>query len=124
MVEYAQRKAVAEGRLDHVFAALSDPTRRALLRHLAQHPRPVGELAKPHHMTLAGVSKHIKVLEAAGLVRRERRGSFQIVHLEPMALRAAQDWLAFYQKFWTDRLDALQQLLEGNTHATEDTTRS
>ena len=102
----------AQAGLDAVFGALADPTRRALLRGLAAGPQSVGELARPHRMTLAGVSKHLHVLEAAGLVARRKRGSFHIVRLNPAPMRAAQEWLDFYQRFWNDRLDALQTLLE------------
>ena len=76
------------------------------------HTKPVGELAKPYAMSLAAVSKHVQVLERAELVERERRGQFQIVRLKPQSLRAAQDWLAFYETFWTAQLDALQTHLE------------
>ncbi len=72
----------------------------------------VGELAKPFQMSLAAVSKHVQVLERAQLVERERRGQFQIVRLKPQRLRSAQEWLAFYETFWSDRLDSLQTYLE------------
>jgi DNA-binding transcriptional ArsR family regulator len=98
--------------LDSVFHALSDGTRRAILRDLNGEGKSVGELAKPYRMSLAAVSKHVQVLERAELVERERRGQFQIVRLNPKSLRAAQDWLAFYEAFWTERLDALQTHLE------------
>ncbi len=74
--------------------------------------RSVGEVAKPYRMSLAAVSKHLKVLEQADLIARERRGSFQIVRLNPKSLRPAEDWLAFYQKFWNEQIDALQSYLE------------
>jgi len=98
--------------LDTVFHALSDATRRAILRDVARRERSVGEIAKPYSMSLAAVSKHLQVLERAELIERERRGQFQIVRLKPQSLRAAQDWLAFYETFWTARLDALQAHLE------------
>jgi len=98
--------------LDSVFHALSDGTRRAILRDLLVEGKSVGELAKPYEMSLAAVSKHVQVLERAELVERQRRGQFQIVRLKPKSLRAAQDWLAFYETFWTARLDALQTHLE------------
>jgi len=98
--------------LDSVFHALSDGTRRAILRDLLLEGKPVGELAKPYEMSLAAVSKHVQVLERAQLVERERRGQFQIVRLKPGRLRAAQDWLSFYENFWSARLDSLQTLLE------------
>jgi DNA-binding transcriptional ArsR family regulator len=98
--------------LDSVFHALSDATRRAILRDVGVEGKAVGELAKPYRMSLAAVSKHVQVLERATLVKRERRGQFQIVRLNPKSLRAAQDWLAFYETFWTVQLDALQAHLE------------
>jgi DNA-binding transcriptional ArsR family regulator len=102
--------------LDSVFHALSDATRRSILRDLQGaglvSGKPVGELAKPYSMSLAAVSKHVQVLERAELVERERRGQFQIVRLKPQNLRAAQDWLAFYETFWRDQLDSLQAHLE------------
>jgi DNA-binding transcriptional ArsR family regulator len=98
--------------LDSVFHALADATRRAILRDLTAEGKSIGEIAKPYRMSLAAVSKHVHVLERADLVERERRGQFQIVRLNPKSLRAAQDWLAFYETFWTERLDALQTHLE------------
>ena len=99
-------------RLDSIFHALGDATRRAMLRQLADGERTVGELARPFgNMTLAGASKHIKVLEGAGLVRREVRGRTHICSLEPGPLASADQWLSHYERFWTGRLDALEQLL-------------
>ncbi len=100
--------------LDNIFHALSDTTRRSILRDLAKRERTVGEIAKPYDVSLAAVSKHLKVLERADLISREKRGSFQIVRLNPATLRSAERWLAYYEKFWTRRLDALQDMLEGN----------
>jgi DNA-binding transcriptional ArsR family regulator len=98
--------------LDFVFHALSDSTRRAILRDVTVGEKSVGELAKPYSMSLAAVSKHLQVLERAELIERKRRGQFQMVRLKPNTLRAAQEWLAFYENFWTARLDALQTHLE------------
>lgn len=72
----------------------------------------MGEIARPYEMSLAAVSKHVQVLERAELVERQRRGQFQIVRLKPKNLRAAQDWLAFYENFWSAGLDRLQAVLE------------
>jgi DNA-binding transcriptional ArsR family regulator len=96
--------------LDSVFHALADPTRRAMLRSLAQRERSVGELAEPFRMSLAAASKHVKTLERAGLVRRTVRGRTHLCRLDPEPLSAAQEWLRFYERFWTDRLDALEAL--------------
>lgn len=103
--------------LDAVFHALGDPTRRAMLRRLAAGERTVGELAEPFAMSLAAASKHVKVLEAAGLIRREVRWRTHICRLDPGPLAAAQDWLGFYERFWTDRLDALDRLLRAEEAA-------
>ncbi len=100
-------------RLDAVFHALSDSTRRSILREVATKEKTVGEVAKPYRMSLAAVSKHLNVLEAAELIARERRGSFQIVRLRAQNLRPAEEWLAWYEKFWNRQLDALQNYLEG-----------
>jgi DNA-binding transcriptional ArsR family regulator len=98
--------------LDSVFHALADPTRRAMLRSLAQRERSVGELAEPFRMSLAAASKHVKTLERAGLVRRTVRGRTHLCRLDPDPLSAAQEWLRFYERFWTDRLDALEALFD------------
>lgn len=100
-------------RLDSVFHALSDTTRRSILRDVAKREKTVGEVAKPYRMSLAAVSKHLNVLEEAELIARERRGSFQIVRLKAESLRAADEWLAWYERFWNRQLDALQSYLEG-----------
>jgi DNA-binding transcriptional ArsR family regulator len=98
-------------KLDAVFHALGDATRRRMLRELAGGERSVGELAKPFAISLAAASKHIKALENAGLIRREVRGRTHLCRLEPGPLASAHEWLSFYERFWTDRLDALERLL-------------
>ena len=103
-------------RLDSIFHALSDSTRRSILRDISAREKTVSEIAKPYRISLAAVSKHLKVLESAELIARERRGSFQIVRLNPTPLRPAEEWLAYYQKFWERQLDALQHFLEGEEH--------
>jgi DNA-binding transcriptional ArsR family regulator len=99
--------------LDSIFHALADSTRRAILQDVARKEKTVGEIAKPYRMSLAAVSKHLKVLEGADLIAREKRGSFQMVRLNAAPLRSAEQWLAHYQKFWTRQLDALQEFIEG-----------
>jgi DNA-binding transcriptional ArsR family regulator len=101
-------------RLDSIFHALSDPTRRAILRDISRRDKTVGEIAMPYRMSLAAVSKHLKVLETAELVARERRGNFQIVRLNARNLKPAEEWLAYYETFWNRQLDALQTYLEGD----------
>jgi len=98
-------------RLDRVFQALTDSTRRQMLRSLAGRERTVGELAEPFRISLAAASKHIKVLERAGLVRRTVQGRTHFCRLDPKPLADAAAWLEFYQGFWNERLDALEQLL-------------
>jgi DNA-binding transcriptional ArsR family regulator len=97
--------------LDVVFHALGDATRRQMLRNLASGERTVGQLARPFAISLQAASKHIKALEAAGLVRREVRGRSHVCHLEPWPLASAHQWLSFYERFWTDRLAVLERLL-------------
>ncbi|MBZ4408868.1 metalloregulator ArsR/SmtB family transcription factor [Myxococcus faecalis] len=99
--------------LDHTFHALSDPTRRAMLRNLSVHERSVGELAAPFQMSLAAASKHIKVLERAGLVHREVKGRTHVCRLNARPLSDAQDWIRYYERFWSERLDMLESLLRG-----------
>jgi len=98
-------------RLDAVFHALADGTRRRMLRSLGGQPRSVGELAAPFHISLAAASKHIKVLERAGLVTRQIRGRTHLCHLQPQALAEGQAWLRHYEQFWNARLDALDAVL-------------
>jgi DNA-binding transcriptional ArsR family regulator len=97
--------------LDAVFQALGHGVRRRMLRELAAGERTVGQLAEPFAMSFAAASKHVKALESAGLIRREVRGRTHVCRLEPGPLATAQEWLGFHERFWTDRLDALQELL-------------
>ena len=97
--------------LDTVFHALGDATRRRMLRELANGERTVGQLAEPFAISLAAASKHIKALENAGLIRREVRGRTHHCRLAPGPLASAHEWLSFYERFWTERLDVLERLL-------------
>lgn len=97
--------------LDQVFHALADPTRRAMLRNLSGGRRKIGDLAQPFAMTFAAASKHVRVLEAAGLVRRSIEGRAHICEIRPEPLKAADEWLRFYESFWAGRLDALAEAL-------------
>src|SRR5271166_4229084 len=106
-----------DGSLDDVFHALADPTRRAILRSLAGGERNIGELAAPFRMSFAAASKHVKVLESAGLVRRRVQGRSHICRIEPAPLAAAEEWLRYYARFWTERLDALDALLKAEDRA-------
>ena len=98
-------------RLSVVFRTLGDPTRRDMIRRLTAGERTVGELAEPFRMSLAAASKHVKVLERAGLVRRRVEGRTHHCRLDARRLGDAQRWLAFYERFWSERLDALETLL-------------
>jgi len=106
--------------LDTVFHALADPTRRAMLRRLAQSEASVGELAEPFmksaaSMSLAAASKHIKVLEQAGLVDRTVNGRTHICRLNASPLSEATEWLRYYERFWSERLDDLERALRADT---------
>jgi DNA-binding transcriptional ArsR family regulator len=98
-------------RLDAVFHALGDATRRQMLRNLADGERSVGELAAPFDMSLAAASKHVKALERAGLVRRRVMGRTHLCRLEAQPLERAHEWIGFYERFWSSRLDILEALL-------------
>jgi DNA-binding transcriptional ArsR family regulator len=98
-------------RLDSIFHALGDATRRQMLRDLAGGERTVGQLAEPFEISLAAASKHIKALEGAGLIRREVRGRTHVCRLDPGPLASANDWLSYYERFWTQSLDKLDALL-------------
>jgi DNA-binding transcriptional ArsR family regulator len=97
--------------LDDVFQALSDPTRRAMLRRLVDGERTVTELAEPFAMSLAAASKHVKALERAGLIRRTVSGRTHRCRLDAGPLAEADAWLRRYERFWTGRLDVLETLL-------------
>ncbi|OCP17839.1 MULTISPECIES: metalloregulator ArsR/SmtB family transcription factor [unclassified Ensifer] len=121
MVEYMN------DRLDAVFHALSDPTRRAMLEDLSAGERLVGELAAPFSISLAAASKHIKVLEGAGLVRREVRGRAHVCRLDAEPMHAGMEWMRHYEAFWRQRIDVLEALLlaedAANGEKTETTAR-
>ena len=106
MVKYQSRT------LDRTFAALADPTRRRILAHLAHGDRCVTDLAKPHPMSLPAVSKHLRVLEKAGLLRRRRYGRVHQLRLEAKPMEQAVRWIEEYRKFWEGSLDRLAEYLE------------
>jgi DNA-binding transcriptional ArsR family regulator len=105
MVKYSSRT------LNRTFAALADPTRRRILAHLAQGDQCVTHLAKPHAMSLPAVSKHLRVLEKAGLLRRRRYGRVHEMRLDAEPLRQAAQWVEEYRKFWHGSLDRLAEYL-------------
>ena len=101
--------------LDLIFYALSDSTRRDILRMIGEKTRTITELAEPFRMSLAAVSKHIKVLEKARLLRRTREGRIHRCTLDPKALSTAEEAIQFYRQFWSERLDHLEQFLEAES---------
>ncbi|MGH6768517.1 MAG: ArsR/SmtB family transcription factor [Xanthobacteraceae bacterium] len=98
-------------RLSATFAALADPTRRAILARLVTGEAAVHELAKPFDISGPAISKHLKVLERAGLIARSREAQWRPCRLEPQALKGVDDWLDAYRRFWEDRLDRLEEYL-------------
>ena len=111
MVKYSSRT------LDRTFAALADPTRRQILSHLARGDRRVTDLARPHAMSLPAVSKHLRVLENAGLLRRRRYGRVHEMRLNAEPLKKAAQWVEEYRKFWEGSLDRLAAYLEKTNKA-------
>lgn len=101
-----------DNQLNAFFGALADPTRRSVIERLTTGPAPVSELAEPHDMALPTFLKHLKKLEAAGLVRTEKAGRVRTVHIEAAPLKAAEDWLGRQRKIWEGRLDRLADLAE------------
>jgi DNA-binding transcriptional ArsR family regulator len=108
--------------LDRTFAALSDPTRRAILARLAQGDASVTELAAPFAMSLPAISKHLRVLEQAGLVERTKDGRIHHLRLVARPLHEAAAWIAHYRQFWEQQLAALAEYLH-DVHPTEDRSR-
>lgn len=102
---------MTESQLDATFAALADPTRRAIIARLAEGPAPVGELAAPFEISLPAVSRHLKVLEGAGLISREKDAQWRRCHLQPQGLAGAADWIDSTRRFWEERLDNLAHFL-------------
>jgi DNA-binding transcriptional ArsR family regulator len=109
--------------LDQVFSALADPTRRAILRALTRRPATINEIAKPFPFSLNAVSKHVMVLERAGLLRREIKGRKHYCWIEPCPLREADEWLEHYRQFWEQRMDALEVYVARKYQASKRRTR-
>jgi DNA-binding transcriptional ArsR family regulator len=105
MVKYSEKP------LDAVFAALADPTRRQVVTLLAGGSRPVTELSQPFPMSLPGFMKHLRILEDAGLIRREKEGRVVSCTLSAGPMKEASEWLGHYREFWEKRLDALARFL-------------
>ncbi|MGH6839887.1 MAG: ArsR/SmtB family transcription factor [Methylocella sp.] len=98
--------------LDTIFAALSDPTRRAIIARLAQGEATVGHLAQPFRISLPAISRHLRVLEDAALIIRERHGQRRLCRLDARALASATEWLDFYRRFWSESFDRLDRHLK------------
>jgi DNA-binding transcriptional ArsR family regulator len=98
--------------LNRVFSALADPTRRAILRALTRRPATINEIAKPFPVSFNAISKHVMVLERAGLLRREIKGREHHCWIKPQPLREANAWLEDYRQFWEQRMDALEVYVE------------
>ena len=101
--------------LDRVFGALADPTRRAILARLAEGEANVGQLADPFEMSRPAISKHLRVLERAGLVRRSPDGRISRCRLDAGPMREAAEWVETYRSYWEDQLEALARYLEGES---------
>ena len=97
--------------LDQIFFALSDSTRRGILARLAEGTTTIGELAKPYNISSPAISRHMRILEQAGLVDRKKSGRQHHCSLSPVGLQSAEAWINYYRKFWETRLDALEDLL-------------
>jgi DNA-binding transcriptional ArsR family regulator len=111
-------KSVPTDQLSTIFGALADPTRRAILARLTRGDANVGELSAPFNVSQPAISRHLKVLEQAGLISRSRRATARLSHLEAEPLREANEYLARYQEYWDetyDRLDALLETLQNDS---------
>jgi DNA-binding transcriptional ArsR family regulator len=103
--------------LNVTFAALADPTRRGMLARLARGESTVGELARPFHVSLPAISRHVRVLEAAALIVCERRGKHRVCRLDARAMASASQWLEFYSRFWSESFERLDKHLKQNKDA-------
>jgi DNA-binding transcriptional ArsR family regulator len=106
---------MADKQLNSVFAALADPTRRAIIERLALGEASAGELSEPFGISKPAISKHLKVLENANLIVRKKDAQWRLFELQSDSLRVASDWIARYRKFWEDQFDALAEYLNKNT---------
>ncbi len=98
--------------MDAVFAALADTTRRGMISRLSIGPATIGELGRPYNITKPAVTKHVKILERAGLIQRQRSGRIHRCTLQPKPMKQARDWIEHHQRFWKGSLDALADYVE------------
>ena len=110
-----------DAELNQIFSALSDPTRRAMLRRLSRQEMSVAELAEPFDMTKSAITKHVKVLEKSGLLKRSIEGRMHYCRLEPGPMAKASDWMKFYEAFWNEKLDRLDAFLATQKQDESDT---
>ena len=106
------RATLSEGQLDRAFGALADPTRRAILARLTRGDAGVLDVADPFPMSQPAITKHLRVLEEAGLISRHRLARRRMCHLEPQRLRQLSDWVGSYREFWEESFERLDELLE------------
>jgi DNA-binding transcriptional ArsR family regulator len=111
-IEGRKEKAARSARLDAAFGALADPTRRAIIERLSRSEARVTEVAEPFHMSLNAVSKHIRVLEASGVVERHRKGRDHILSINTRSLDEVLGWIERMHRYWEERLDAMERLLQ------------
>jgi DNA-binding transcriptional ArsR family regulator len=112
MASFNQMVKCSQRLLDRTFGALADPTRRRILEHLAHGDRCVTDLARPYSMSLPAVSKHLRVLEKAGLIRRHRNGRVHRLRLQAAPMQQAQKWIEEYRQFWEESFDRLDEYLK------------
>ena len=105
--------------LNNVLSAISHPTRRAIIRRLANGPAGFLEIAEPFDVALNAVTKHLKLLERAGLIAREKRGREVVISLRPQALRPAADWVREYERFWSEKLDQFEDFFKRQKRSTK-----
>ncbi|MBX9574514.1 MAG: metalloregulator ArsR/SmtB family transcription factor [Caulobacteraceae bacterium] len=110
--------------LSQKFAALADPTRRAILARLCDGEASVNELAEPFDMSLAAVSKHLKVLERAGLISRGREAQWRPARLEPMGMKGIAEWIEHYRRYWDQSFDRLEEYLHNIQKGHDDGSRN
>lgn len=108
---------INEQQLDKVFGALSDATRRGMLARLAQGETNITTLAAPYQISQPAISKHLGVLERAGLIERTRRGREHLIRANPTPAKQASDWIAYYAQFWTEQFDAVEAYLQQTKEA-------
>ena len=105
--------------LNNVLSAISHPTRRAIIRRLANGPAGFLEIAEPFDVALNAVTKHLKLLERAGLIAREKRGREVLISLRPQALRPVADWVHEYERFWNEKLDQFEDFFKRQNRSTK-----